>query len=914
MPEIDRDKIRITLRIFVVILTLCTCFTVHAESDALHQRYNERHPLVFCSPWDFPPYCFQDNQSGPQGYSVDLLKEITHRLDIPIIVKLCSSNESYLAYKNKKSDICISLYNDTVHTPNGFYGQQVTNTMCCGYIEPKDNPSGIKNIMDLTKHHFYVNRYSIISYTLKLTKLAHNATITDTPKNTVLNMAAADSGIVVWHYFSLLYLKRIYHLDNMQVKPINMQMREYRFLSRDSLLIVAFDSVMGQMRAEESFVKLENKWLYPDRMSEENYNWKLLSGICLIIICIFFVFRLMYLQHKGKLKHENEMAYGNLKQLMNVANINIYVYDEDKDTFDVVVDEGFMTKATNKIKREVQYIKNGEIKKSIFILNYVNDGHKYDKEVTVARYNDSIDEDRRYICILRDVTNERIQQKLEKENALRFKAEFETSSLDIVYFDADGILTDINAHACQTFGYKDKQNILSKRLHINKIDTLDEYDLSSKDTRWVVAMAHHKGCDMYYDFITTPVCDKNERTIGFFIIGKDITEQVNGQKQHKVTIRELEKATQKVYQYLQQANVSLMNNGISIITYHLDTHILDIGQAFDKEMKHFTQAQFLSLVVEEDLPNMFKLFSDCDKKVDVPFHLQVKTNLKNQAGESIIWAINSFPIKNDKGEVDHYFGTKQDVTEAVKMDKLIALEAAKAKEAERLKDVFLQNISHDVRTPLNAIVGFAKMLVDQYKDDERSLFVTQIQQNTQKLLDLVNNILLLSRLDANMVETTLHQVDIVKELNVLYNKVINENKLKPNQIKTKMAYEKLVVNIDNIHLISILSQLLNQIAIYIGKRTLKIRCFVANNELMISLETAGGCIPVSFLNDDNNFINDEDGTKIVLSNCRRLIKLMEGRMEIQNDGKNSTVIWLSVPCQMIENKMRTVTPNKHDVL
>ena len=602
------------------------------------------------------------------------------------------------------------------------------------------------------------------------------------------------------------------------------------------------------------------------------------------------------------------MTHGNLKQLMRDANISIYVYDEDKDTFDVVVKGGYMTKATNKIRREVQHIKNGEKTKSVFIMNYESDERRYDKEFTVARYNETITNDRRYICIVRDVTNERLQQKMEKENALRFKAEFETSSLDIIYFDANGILTDINDHACHTFGYSDKQNILSKRLHINEIDTLNEYDLSSKDTRWVVAMAHHNGRDMYYDFITTPVWDKNEETIGFFTIGKDITEQVNGQKQHKATIRELEKATQKMYQYLQQANVSLMNNGISIITYHLDTHILDIGQAFDKEMKHYTQAQYLSLVDQEDLPDTFKLFENSDNKVDVPFRIQIKTKLKNEAGESVIWSINGFPIRNDKGEVDHYFGTKQDVTETVKMDKLIAQEAAKAKEAERLKDVFLQNISHDVRTPLNAIVGFAKMLVDQYKEEERSLFVEQIQLNTQKLLDLVNNILLLSRLDANMVETTMHQVDIAQELNELYQKVVNEKKLMLNQIKTKMAYEKLIVNIDNIHLISILNQLLNQLAIYIGKSMLTLRCLAANNELMISLETAGGGIPVTYLiDDDNNFMNDENGTKIVLSNCRRLIKLMGGRMEIQNDGKASSAIWLSVPCHIIESKLKHAT-------
>ena len=54
-------------------------------------------------------------------------------------------------------------------------------------------------------------------------------------------------------------------------------------------------------------------------------------------------------------------------------------------------------------------------------------------------------------------------------------------------------------------------------------------------------------------------------------------------------------------------------------------------------------------------------------------------------------------------------------------------------------------------------------------------------------------------------------------------------------------------------------------------------------------------------------MNDENGTKIVLSNCRRLIKLMGGRMEIQNDGKASSAIWLSVPCHIIESKLKHAT-------
>lgn len=905
-------QIKAMLHLIAVILLLCTTAHVHASNYALHEKYNERHPLVFSSPWDFPPYCFQDNQNGPQGYSIDLLKEITRRLDLPIIFKLCPAQESYQAFKTGKSDISISLYNDTIHTDKGFYGQQITNTMSIGYIEPKNKPSGIKDLYDLYRHHFFVNKYSIVSYTLDLNHKKKNVTIINDPKNTVLNMAAADSGIVVWHYYSLLYLKRIYHLDNMQVKPINMQLREYRFLARDSMLIAAFDSVMGQMRAEESFAKIENKWLYPDReKATSNYNWEVIAGSSFFILLVTLFMRLFYIQYKRNLQIKRKTANDKLQNLTKEEHLRLFVYNDKTKKFDIEISGEFMSEAARRITKEIQKIKMGESTHSVFVLNGKRQGHYYDKEFTISRYNEQKYDDPRFICIMRDVTEERIQQKKGKENALRFQAEFETSSLDIIYFNADGQLSDMNAHACKTFGYQDKEAVLSTKLTIDEMDIMHEFDTSSKDNRWAVGKFKHHGKDMYYDSIVTPVLGEDKQTMGFFVIGKDITEQVRKQKQHKATIRELEEATQKMYQYLKQANVSLTNNGISIITYHLNTHILDFGQAFDKEMKHYTQTQWLEMIDEQDLPIMFHTFNNCDNSVDEPFHLQIKTKRKNEAGDTIIWAINGFPIKNEQGKVDHYFGTKQDVTEIVKMDKMIAEETAKAKDAERLKDVFLQNISHDVRTPLNAIVGFAKMLTAQYKQEERDIFVEQIRQNTQKLLYLVNNILLLSRLDANMVDSTQHQFDMVEEFQKLCDKVIQEHIFQKDQFKAKIAYKTLIVKVDGIHLTSILSQLLQQLAIYLGKGKIRMRCFATKNELMVSMETTGGGIPVSLLKDSNsnNYTSDENGTKIVLSNCKRLTKLIGGRMEIQDNGHISTVVWVNVPCQMIENSLKHINNN-----
>ena len=103
------------------------------------------------------------------------------------------------------------------------------------------------------------------------------------------------------------------------------------------------------------------------------------------------------------------------------------------------------------------------------------------------------------------------------------------------------------------------------------------------------------------------------------------------------------------------------------------------------------------------------------------------------------------------------------VSSALDITELLAAKE-KAEESNRLKSAFLANMSHEIRTPLNAIVGFSSILSEYIQDEEAKEYIHIIEENNQLLLQLINDILDLSRIEAGILEFTEGDMDVNKTL------------------------------------------------------------------------------------------------------------------------------------------------------
>ena len=113
----------------------------------------------------------------------------------------------------------------------------------------------------------------------------------------------------------------------------------------------------------------------------------------------------------------------------------------------------------------------------------------------------------------------------------------------------------------------------------------------------------------------------------------------------------------------------------------------------------------------------------------------------------------------EENEVE-IIGINYDITELKETEKELILARDKAEMMDRLKSAFLANMSHEIRTPLNAIVGFSSLLAETDEAELRHVYMSIVQENNELLLNLISDILDISKIEAGMIDLVMGRVDV----------------------------------------------------------------------------------------------------------------------------------------------------------
>lgn len=221
------------------------------------------------------------------------------------------------------------------------------------------------------------------------------------------------------------------------------------------------------------------------------------------------------------------------------------------------------------------------------------------------------------------------------------------------------------------------------------------------------------------------------------------------------------------------------------------------------------------------------------------------------------------------------------------------LEAAriKAEESDRLKSAFLANMSHEIRTPLNAIVGFSKLVIDAECTNEKEQYAEIIERNSEILLNLFNDILDLSSLEADSLSFNIRPIKLIDiclqlEQQFCY-KVKNGTKLILDDVDTEL-YVSGYWN----RIIQIISNLLSNAAKFTPKGEIHFGYREKEDFVEFYVKDSGIGIPaerVATIFQRFGKINDfVQGTGLGLTLCRMLVEKMGGRIWLRSqEGKGS---------------------------
>ncbi len=142
----------------------------------------------------------------------------------------------------------------------------------------------------------------------------------------------------------------------------------------------------------------------------------------------------------------------------------------------------------------------------------------------------------------------------------------------------------------------------------------------------------------------------------------------------------------------------------------------------------------------------------------------LEETIQTKAKGARVLHTKKIPILDATGEASFLLGISEDITEAKTAREALVLAQDEAQRANRAKSQFLANMSHELRTPLNAILGFSELLsddtTDRFDDTTRRRFLAQIHGSGEHLLQLINDILDLSKVEAGQMKLQLEQVEL----------------------------------------------------------------------------------------------------------------------------------------------------------
>ena len=520
--------------------------------------------------------------------------------------------------------------------------------------------------------------------------------------------------------------------------------------------------------------------------------------------------------------------------------------------------------------------------------------------------------------IQRDITEEYTRRENAQKLSIRYRTVFSSSLADMIYYDENGILTDINDKACETFGITNRTDLMKRKVHITDIPSYRDVDIeklektqfsSITDIDKVKASDERipeltQGGKIYYEVALTPIRDSEGKLHGVIAAGRNITEMVLSYHRQQMNRKILEHTTESLTQYIKNINYTLRISGVRMLNYNPDTHTLEVASDINKIEYRLSQIRCASLLTVRERRKLRGLFLRMDRKTPGALFTNVETIFHDVLGRNIYLTINMVPVKDDDGNITNYFGMARNDTEMHFTETKLEEETKKAQETEELKNTFLTNMSYEIRTPLNAVIGFAELFNSPHDEADEPVFAEEIKRNTGNLLKLVNDILFISRLDAKMVEFNYNETDFAAQFEGYC--YMGLGVINPNLSMTiENPYSQLLVRIDEQNLGSVISKICERSAKTTKEGSIRAKYDYRHGELSISIEdTSPGLDKETISHIFDRFANDTNngrkGTGLELPIIKSIVEQMGGSIEIQSEQGKGTAVYLIIPCEMIK--------------
>jgi PAS domain S-box-containing protein len=344
-------------------------------------------------------------------------------------------------------------------------------------------------------------------------------------------------------------------------------------------------------------------------------------------------------------------------------------------------------------------------------------------------------------------------------------------------------------------------------------------------------------------------------------------------------------------------------------------YYLNIGEGIKQltgiKSEELTEKQFYELIEEiiplsEEIPS--NLTESREKFINGGLkRYKAEVLIRRPDGERVWILDSSLPLTDeDTGKVIGAFGILFDINDRKLFRGSLNEARAKAEESDRLKTAFLHNISHEIRTPLNAILGFSALLGETGTDpDKKKEFMEIISRSSEHLLETINHIIEISRIEAGTVKVNRKRINLNALLREVYEKFRNRAFEKKITLCLTEALDDNEVNIitDGIKLGQIISNLLSNSIKFTQVGRVDLSYILKNDKIEFHFSDTGIGIPSEHYNSifsrfyqvESGSTRHYEGTGLGLSISKAYVELLGGEIWLTSKPGKGSVFYFTVP-------------------
>lgn len=477
---------------------------------------------------------------------------------------------------------------------------------------------------------------------------------------------------------------------------------------------------------------------------------------------------------------------------------------------------------------------------------------------------------------------------------------YQNIPVGIELYDKDGYLVDLNDRNLEMFGVAKKEDVLGINMFENHLipEKMREKMRKREDVSFSLIYDFSKLKGLYtskksgsLNLLTkvTTLYDAQNNLINYLLISLDRTEATEAYNQ----IQEFKNFFTLVGDYAQVGYAHF--NALTYEGYGLDSWYENVGEEIGTPLSQIIGVY--SHFHPEDRDLMLAFFSDviAGKRT----HLRNDMRIRRADGH-YTWTRVNVLVRNyspQEGMIE-MICINYDITELKETEAKLIMAKDKAEESDRLKSAFLANMSHEIRTPLNAIVGFSNLLAYAQEEGERAQYIGIVEENNELLLQLISDILDLSKIEAGTFDFVYDRVDVRQ----LCEDIVTSLRVKvPSGVDLCIVpnLPECWVNSDKNRLRQVISNFVNNAFKFTPSGRITVGYMLRDGEVEISVTDTGVGIEKGKQKQIfdrfvklNSFAH---GTGLGLSICKSIVEQIGGHIGVNSEFGNGSRFWFTHP-------------------